>query len=94
MTRLPYTLLRRAFTARSTLQQKSKVPTFVLYSGGSECSLCDEAIDLLDAMEGDFDLEIVNIRGQPDTPELRKLRRKYQYSIPVLTLEVSVVGDN
>lgn len=82
----PFASLVRTFS--HTARHHSTIrPCFVLYSGGSECLLCDEAIDLLDALEADFDLDVVNIRA-PETD--KALRRRYQYSIPVLTLEVCI----
>ena len=44
-----------------------------LYTGGKDCQLCTEAIELLDSVqEVDFDLEVVDIR----TDSI--LKRQYQ----------------
>jgi hypothetical protein len=53
-------------------------PLLTLYYKASNCSLCSEAIELLEQTPGDFDLELRDISKDP------ALKRRYQYEIPVL----------
>ncbi|KAE8537761.1 hypothetical protein D1P53_005817 [Cryptococcus gattii VGV] len=65
------------------------LPRLTLYTGGKECSLCEEQLALLRKTHP-FHLTYFNIRAPPqdvDPREAKKWRRLYQYDIPVLHLE-------
>jgi hypothetical protein len=62
---------------RRLLSVKAR-PTLILYTGPS-CTLCEEALEALEACALDFDLLVKDIKGDPN------LNRLYQYDIPVLT---------
>lgn len=55
-----------------------------MYTGNADCSLCEEALDMLDSLDVEFELDVVNIKEGTSTEKL-KLRRLYQFDIPVLT---------
>ena len=76
---------------RSTLQQRRHAATLKLLTSAS-CSLCEDMLDTLDAVrrEEAFELEEIDIRSEAVS---HQLRRRFQYSIPVLMDGDTVVAQ-
>ena len=79
--------LRQAAAASPPASRR--LPLITLYTGGPECSLCEDAKQALYEISQlhPFELETINIRH----PEHKKWRRLYQYDIPVIKLGSHVV---
>lgn len=72
----------------SLTRYTKNIPKLRLYTGGKECSLCEDAKAAIESVRKNhkFDLDYYNIKDD-SLKDVKYWRKLYQYDIPVLHLD-------